>query len=150
MAGMGPVPKHVAARRRTNATPPSTKLPMEGYRGAVPDFPLNDPTWQEIERWNVVWRSPMAAMWARMDIALVVARYVRDCVLVESGHTTAAIAHLRAAGPRPAAPRALSRPALPGLRWEIAADEVDEAREASTASSPRRRLKAVDPTAAEG
>ena len=71
-------------------------------------------------------------------------------MLVESGHTTVAIAHLHAEVRQLEDRLGLSPLALLRLRWEIAADEVDEAREASTASSPRRRLKAVDPTAAEG
>lgn len=40
MAGMGPAPKPAGARRRTNPTVATTKLPAEGRRGKAPAWPL--------------------------------------------------------------------------------------------------------------
>ena len=126
MAGMGPVPKPVSALRRPNSVRALIQLPSEGYQGPVPEWPLDDPTPSELRRWERVWTSPMAARWARMGgCELVVARYVRDCLLVENdSHTTVALAHLHAEVRQLEDRLGLSPLALLRLRWEIEPDEV--------------------------
>jgi hypothetical protein len=38
-------------------------LPLGGFAGPVPDFPLPEPTVRELEVWGELWRTPQAAMW---------------------------------------------------------------------------------------
>ena len=149
MAGMGPPPKHPDQRRRRNATTGITQLPMEGYQGPIPDWPLTEPSPAELARWEKLWRSPQAAMWVRMYIDDAVARYVRNCLLVENdSHTTVALAHLHSEIRQLEDRLGLSPLALLRLRWEIVPDEVAEKKEEK--SSAKRRLRAVDPDAASG
>lgn len=39
-------------------------LPAVGYDGAIPDFPLPEPTARELEVWNWAWRTPQACAWS--------------------------------------------------------------------------------------
>lgn len=154
MAGMGPPPKPSEQRRRTNATVGTTKLPMEGYTGPVPEWPLAGSSKAELDRWERVWHSPMASQWVRMHIDLVVARYVRSCILIEGdpsrdddAHLSVATAHLHSEVRQLEDRLGLSPLALLRLRWEIAPDEVTERRDEKPT---RRRLKAVDADAVAG
>jgi hypothetical protein len=140
----GPVPAPDSQRRRRNATVAMTQLPMEGYAGEIPDWPLETATEAELWRWEQVWRSPAAALWVRMGPAtyLLVARYVRDALIVENdSHTTVAIAHLHAEVRQLEDRLGLSPLAMLRLRWEIVADEVEEKRKPA---SRGRKLRAVD------
>lgn len=137
----GPPPKHPSQRLRANAAPLMMQLPSEGYKGEIPPFPLDRPSRAEEERWELVWRLPQAAAWVKMRITLVVARYVRNCLLVENdNHTTVAIAHLHSEIRQLEDRLGMSPLALRRLMWEISSDEVDERRD----ERPRRRLVALD------
>jgi hypothetical protein len=117
------------------------KLPAEGYRGKFPDFPLDNATGAEIYRWKHLWRTSQAAAWIKMDIELMVARYVRNCILVENdNHTTVAIAHLHSEIRQLEDRLGLSPLALRRLAWEITEDEVADKRD----DKPRRRLVALE------
>jgi hypothetical protein len=149
MAGMGPPPKPASQRRRTNPTVAMVQLPLEGYDGDVPDFPLDHPSMRELDRWNVLWRLPVAIMWARQRCELVVARYVRNCLTIEQGGVSVATAHLNAEVRQQEDRLGLSPMALLRLRWEVLPDQIEEQREAHDRGT--RRLRAVDPSeAAEG
>lgn len=145
----GPPPKPADQRRRQNATPGMVQLPAEGYHGDFPAWPFADQTEAERMRWERVWEKPMAAMWIRMDIAEVVARYVRVCVDIEN-QTSVNIAgtNMHAEARQLEDRLGLSPMALLRLRWEIVPDEVAEKKEEKT--SAKRRLKAVDPDAVSG
>jgi hypothetical protein len=149
MAGMGPPPKPPEQRRRTNATLAMVQLPLEGYKGTPPEFPLDNPSWRETERWATLWRLPVAVMWARQRCELVVARYVRNCISIENGGVSVATAHLSAEVRQQEDRLGLSPMALLRLRWEVMPDQVEEQRD--TRERGVRRLRAVDPSvAAEG
>lgn len=146
----GPPPKDASQRRRRNATLAMTQLPAEGYKGEIPEFPLQHATVAELERWNTLWRLPQAAAWARMNIVLTVARYVRTCLIVENdtftGKTTVAGVNLHSEVRQQEDRLGLSPLAMLRLRWEVVADEVEEQR----SSRGPRRVRAVESDAAEG
>lgn len=149
MAGMGPPPKPDGQRRRRNATPGTIQLPMEGYQGPVPDWPLDYPSPRELARWEKIWRSAQAAMWVRMHVDDMVARYVRNCILVENdSHTTVALAHLHSEIRQLEDRLGMSPLALLRLKWEIVPDEVEEKKQEKT--SARQRLRIADPDSASG
>jgi hypothetical protein len=103
----------------------------------------------ELERWERIWRTPMAAAWVRMGIETVVARYVRIAIMAEGFDktTSMAVANIKGEARQLETMLGLNPAALKRLEWEIAADEIEEQREAA----PRRRkLKAVDPEAESG
>ena len=150
MAGMGPAPKHPDQRRRRNSTPGMIQLPVEGYDGPIPEWPLSFPSDLELARWEKLWRTPQAMMWVRMHIDDAVARYVRNCLLVENdSHTTVALAHLHSEIRQLEDRLGLSPLALKRLGWEIVPDEVAEKRD-ERKSSVRARLRPVDPNAVAG
>ena len=41
-----------------------TALPAEGFTGAVPEFPLPEPSERELEVWTLTWRTPQACAWS--------------------------------------------------------------------------------------
>lgn len=143
----GPISKPNAVRRNLKAA--KMQLPSEGYQGPIPDWPLPEGNAFELDRWERVWRTPMAAAWIRMGIETVVARYVRIAIIAESyeGTTSVALSNIKAEARQLETMLGLNPAALKRLEWEIASDEVEELREAA----PRRRkLKAVDPEAESG
>lgn len=134
------------ARQSRGIASKKLQLPMEGYQGPIPEWPLVEATSIELERWERMWRTPMAAAWVRMHIDTVVARYVRVALLAESfdHETSVAMANIKGEARQLETLLGLNPSALKRLEWEIVADETEEAREAP---APRRRLKAVDPEA---
>lgn len=53
-------------------------LPVDGYAGPTPDWPLPEPaTAEEWEFWVATWRKPQAKQWAAFGVAPQVAMYVR-------------------------------------------------------------------------
>lgn len=145
----GPPPKPDGQRRRTNAMVPMTYLPNEGYRGPVPEWPLRSVSKDERERWNWIWRTPQAAIWARDGIADVVARYVRNCLVIEEsgGDVNLAGAHLVSEVRQQEDRLGRSPMSMLRMRWEAAPSVVDEVRQEDTRRGTRR-LRAIDPTAA--
>jgi hypothetical protein len=133
-----------SARRRNLPSGSKIQLPMEGWQGPIPDWPLLEGLQPELERWERLWRTPMAAQWVRMHIDTVIARYVRVALLAESfdHETSVAMANIKGEARQLESLLGLNPSALKRLEWEIVVDEVEEQREVAPA---RRRLKAVDP-----
>jgi hypothetical protein len=155
MGGMnsGPPPKHPADRVRRNKTPGMTQLPAEGYTGEIPEWPLEAASRTEMQRWKWLWRKPQAVLWIKDGMEDIVARYVRNCIALENGSgMTVAQAYLVSEVRQQEDRLGRSPMALMRLRWEIAADEVEEMRDENTRrGSGRPRLRAIDPgLAADG
>lgn len=134
-------------RVRRNLPTVNDPLPMEGWQGDIPEWPLAVGLELELERWERLWRTPMAAKWVRMHIDTVIARYVRTALQAESldHDTSVAMSNIKGEARQLEMQLGLTPKALQGLHWEIVADELEEKREAAP---PRRRLKAVDPDGA--
>ena len=69
----GPAPKKNA--RRTNARPDWRELPVDGFAGEVPPWPIGEPSVPQSVLWLDLWRSPQAFAWADLGWTRVVARY---------------------------------------------------------------------------
>lgn len=137
MAGNGPPPNPNARRR--NARVGAVRLPAGGRQGDPPVFPLPRPTVYERRLWAELWATPQAVAWERLGWTRVVARYVRVLKLADTGNLPAS-AEARQFEDR----LGLTPKALRSLMWEIASDEVAEARaETRPVARPRRRLKVV-------
>jgi hypothetical protein len=141
MAGVGPPPKPDAQRRRRNATPASSRLPSEGRKGPSPAWPLRVLTDAAADVWDELWSSPQAAAWERMGIATVrvVARYALILGEAEGGDIKAAVEVRQLEDRLGLTPMSMAR-----LRWEIAPDELAEARATRTAPASRSRMRVVD------
>jgi hypothetical protein len=131
-----------------NATPRARthkliELPMEGYDGPVPEWPLLEASELELHRWETLWRTAQAAAWVRMHIDTVIARYCRLSLIVEvEMRNNVATAQTLNTVTALEKELGLSPAALKRLDWVIVANEVEEQRQVSPA---RPRLKAVDP-----
>lgn len=126
-----------------------TALPSEGYRGAVPDFPLPpsefaDVAAREAEIWAEAWATPQACAWSMASWRwATVAEYCRLKAKVEAGAPAAYTGQLHRyrdqIGLTPA-----------GLRengWAIAVDELAvkaESKAAAPRKSSRDRLSVVN------
>ena len=143
----GPPPKPDDQRRRRNAVVAMTQLPNEGYLGEVPEWPLDTASRAELDRWAWIWRKPQAAIWIRDGIEDIVARYIRNCLSVESSTVNVALAYIVAEIRQQEDRLGRSPMALLRLRWEVAADAVAEVRDEDTRRGTRR-LRAIDPAAA--
>lgn len=143
----GPVPKPDDQRRRRNPTIAMTQLPNEGYLGEVPEWPLATVSEAELERWNWIWRKPQAALWIRDGVEDIVARYIRNCLMVEGRDVNVALAYIVAEIRQQEDRLGRSPMALMRLRWQVAADAVAEVRDEDTRRGSRR-LRAIDPAAA--
>lgn len=140
----GPPPKPDSQRRRRNAVAPAQRLPADGRPGPAPDWPLPRATKTEEKLWADLWATPQAAAWERLGWERVVARYTRVLLKAERTMLAALLSDVRQMEDR----LGLTPLAMLRLRWEIAADEIAEAREEK---EPRVRLvEAVDPTAEAG
>jgi hypothetical protein len=134
----GPPPKREPVRR--NARVGTLKLPAEGRRGEVPDWPLaSRPTVAEKAAWIELWSTPQAVAWERFGWTRTVARYCRVMVAAEKPRAASTLLGQATAledrlGLTPKSMRA--------LLWEIAYDEVAEQRE--SAPDVRERIRAVE------
>lgn len=150
MAGMGPPPKPASQRRRTNATIGMTRLPSEGRSGDTPEWPLSSSAAYDEDLWAELWSTPQAVAWERLGAGTirVVARYVVLLAEADVGEPKAAMEVRQLEDRLGLSPMAMLR-----LRWEIAPDEVAEAREQRTASpaksDARARLRIVDPASGQ-
>jgi len=139
----GPPPKPDNQRRRRNATVAMTQLPSEGRQGDPPEWPLAATAAFDEKTWRDLWATPQAAAWERLGIGAIrmVARYVVLLAEAEVGEPKAAMEVRQLEDRLGLSPLAMLR-----LRWEVASDEVAEARadrqDSSTAA--RRRLRVVD------
>ena len=165
----GPAPDPNALRRdRKEDIAGWSSLPIEGYTGPIPEFPLQKISifniyWEnkqqvreydkdstdafhenEIELWDLLWRKPQAAQWNRLGLTFQVAAYVR--AFLESNLADAS-SGLKTAVLRMEDGLGISVKGLNTLRWKIVADEVatkrDEKVAKQTLGSIRDRVKAA-------
>jgi hypothetical protein len=116
------------------------QLPASGFTGPVPRWPLSEPTADEWDAWESLWHLPQAAAWARLSVSRTVARYVRALIVAESRESSAFhLSEVRQLEDR----LGLTPMAMLRLRWEVAGDELAQAR---TPARPheRPRLRAVE------
>lgn len=124
----GPTPNPDARRR--NVRVGTVKLPTEGRKGDPPTWPFAG---EVPPMWSTLWAKPQAVMWERQQIVHVVARY---CILLFDIDQAAEVRQLEdRLGLNPKAMRA--------LLWEVAQDEVADARATAAAPAKRRKLKVV-------
>lgn len=118
----GPPPKRNA--RRTNARPDWRTLPAGGFSGAVPGWPIGEPSVAESVLWLDLWRTPQAAAWADLGWTRVVARYAGLVIESESGKVSVSLlAEVRQMEDR----LGLSPMSMKRLQWDIGAVEVEAA-----------------------
>ena len=150
MGGMGPPPKSSDQRRRRNATVAMTRLPAEGRKGEAPEWPLSSCAAYDPDLWAELWSTPQAAAWETLGAGTirVVARYVVLLAEADVGEPKAAMEVRQLEDRLGLSPMAMLR-----LRWEIAPDEVAEARDKRTTPAARRsvqdRLHLVDPASGQ-
>jgi hypothetical protein len=143
-----------------------TTLPIEGFSGVVPEFPLPaisvyDIYWEdkkrvkefdpdataalherEIALWDTLWAKPQAFMWKKLGLEYEVAAYVRGFIESTSADSNSG---LKTAVLRMAAEIGLSLPGMGSLRWKFSEDQLEAKRSSPvTASSARERLKALN------
>lgn len=146
----GPAPDPNALRRDRADDAGWTVLPVEGFAGEVPKFPLsrisvyyteyenNKPkrvfdeegTLQrredELELWATLWAKQQAFMWAKLHLEYEVAAYVRAYIESTGADSNSG---LKTAALRMAAEIGLSLPGMHSLRWKFAEDELAEKRD---------------------
>lgn len=121
-------------------------LPAGGYTGPIPAWPLDRATSAEQARWEWLWRTPQATRWAQLRIDDLVARYVRNCILLEGGAAlTVAQAYLVSEVRQQEDRLGRSPLAMLRMRWDVVTDAVDTP---SEQRAPVRRLRAIDPEVA--
>lgn len=137
----GPPPKPADQRRRRNATVAMTRLPAEGRTGEPPRWPLAASAAYDEDTWRDLWATPQAAAWERLGVGTVrmVARYVVLLAEADVGEPKAAMEVRQLEDRLGLSPLAMLR-----LRWEVAADELAEARAARPETAARRRLQVID------
>ena len=116
-------------------------LPVEGFTGELPDFPLSGALVAELDLWVELWRKPQAVMWDKLGMKYQLAAYVRAFLeSVESG----AVSGLKTAVLRMEGELGISLPGMTSFHWKFSEDEVAARRPAvKVATSARSRLKAV-------
>lgn len=169
-ARSGPAPDPNALRRDRKDDAEWTTLPVGGYAGEVPDFPLPKAIWfttyfehgkkisepddaetedvwdAELELWMTLWQKPQAAQWKNLGMEFEVAAYVR--AFLESVRSEAS-AGLKTAVLRMAGEIGLSLPGMHSLRWRFGVDELAKKRESAEVAPPagpsaRARLAALN------
>lgn len=137
----GPAPDPMALRRDRPDDGAWVTLPLEGFQGKIPEFPLGGLSETESELWDVLWRKPQAVMWARLQMVYQLASYTR--AFVESTEHEAS-AGLKTAVLRMEGELGLSLPGMHSLRWKFAEDELERKRKsvqpAKAGRSARERL----------
>ena len=118
-AGRPPDPNALRRDRPNDAS--WTTLPLEGFAGDVPVWPLGGLDDVESEYWVELWAKPQAVMWAKLGMGRQLAAYVR--AFVESTEREAS-AGLKTAVLRMEGELGLSLPGMHSLRWKFAEDEV--------------------------
>lgn len=141
-ARSGPAPDPNALRRDRRDDAGWVTLPAGGYEGPVPLCTLPDPSALEGELWEVLWRKPQAAMWAKLGLEYEVAAYVRAYVAAINPDANAG---MKTAVLRMAAELGLSLPGMHSLRWKLSEDQLAERREIrpAPAAGAKARLRAI-------
>lgn len=138
----GPAPDPNALRRDRKDDAGWVTLPAGGYDGPVPLCTLPDVNAREAELWEVLWRKPQAAMWAKIGLEYEVAAYVRAYVAAVEPEASAG---LKTTVLRMAAELGLSLPGMHSLRWKLSEDQLAERRESRPVqpSGAKARLRAI-------
>lgn len=101
-----------------------TALPAEGFKGAIPDFPLPDSSDRELEVWESLWRTPQACAWSMPSEAWrarSVALYTRTAVRCENPDAPASLlGQLH----RFADQIGMTTAGLAEMGWKVAEDQV--------------------------
>lgn len=166
-ARSGPAPDPAALRRDRKDDKEWLSLPVDGFKGVVPSFPLPkilvyDTYWvdkkqvreldegateirwdSETSMWNELWSKPQAAMWDALGLKFQVAAYVRAYIESVGPDSNSG---LKTAALRMEAELGLSTVGMNALRWKFSADEVGEKRAAPAKKGPtmKDRLRVVD------
>ena len=122
---------------RRNARVGPLTLPAEGRKGDTPPWPLELQLDSELALWRDLWATPQAVAWERLGFTRVVARYCRFVLAAENCNKDA-MAEARQLEDR----LGLTPKAMRLLLWTVAADEVAEKRQ-ETSAGARGRIKAV-------
>lgn len=124
-----------------------TALPAEGFKGAIPDFPLPDASDRELEVWGSLWRTPQACAWSQPSEAWrarSVALYTRTVVRCEDPDVPAALlGQLH----RFADQIGMTTAGLAEMGWKVAEDQVSNRaaeRVSAHRASSRDRLSVVN------
>lgn len=164
----GPAPDPTALRRDRKDDGSWVTLPVEGFAGEVPAYPLQkiavydiywvdkqrvkelDPDatearWDsEVSLWESLWRKPQAFMWAKLGLEFEVAAYVRAFIESTGPDSNSG---LKTAALRMAAEIGLSLPGMHSLRWKFSEDELSARRGADVPArsgpSAKARLAAL-------
>lgn len=129
---------------RRNARVGPVQLPMNGYAGPVPRWPLApssnvNVTTRERKIWRDLWRTPQAAEWHRLGWVHVVARYCRTLVGAEALDKDCMSEARQLEDRLGLTPRSMRT-----LLWVVARDEVaDKRAERSGDESARERMRRV-------
>lgn len=140
-AGRSPDPDALRRDRKDDAS--WVTLPVEGFQGDVPDWPLSYASEFEIGLWEKLWRKPQAVMWHKLGLELQLAAYAR--AFYESTSRDA-VSGLKTAVLRMEGELGLSLPGMHSLRWKFSEDELSVKRSEpvkKSASSAKSRLAAV-------
>lgn len=140
----GPTPDPLAQRRdRASDQAGWTLLPAGGFDGPIPPWPLSRTivtddadmaeavAGRERAHWRAVWRTPQAAVWARMGWTSDVALYCRHLAMAELGNSKAA-GEARQWSDR----LGLNPAAMLRNRWKVPADQLAAARDDRDAADP--------------
>lgn len=117
-------------------------LPVEGFAGEVPDFPLSEADSAEVALWDELWRKPQGVMWSKLELKYQVAAYVRTYL---AANAPGAVSGLKTVALSMEAQLGLSTDGFAKLRWKFSEDELASKREAPVAASgARSRLAAIN------
>lgn len=88
----GPPPDPNALRRdRKSDTMTFFHLPLSGYEGEPPTWPLTKATTRERTLWTGLWKRPQGAAWSYFGLDLAVANYVRNQAEAEKPDANASL-----------------------------------------------------------
>lgn len=135
----GPPPDPNALRRDRKSDGEWLTLPAVCETPA-PDFPLIAPAERELAMWARLWVRPQAAAWHQLDLADLVALYVRRFCEAEVPDSATALSTLVR---QLADQLGLTAPGLNSLRWRIGDPmPVETVRAAAPVTDLRSRLAA--------
>jgi hypothetical protein len=125
-ARSGPAPDPNALRRNRSDDSPWIVLPREGYRGFVPELPLEDPTNGELAYWEKVWRKPQGVQFCELGLDDEVAIFVRTHIEAAAPGATAGLRTVRL---QMADRLGLTLDGMAKLRWKLSEDELARKRD---------------------